>query len=191
MFIRTISLASGLVMSLGFSAQALAEQPANGFGLFAGVSSHAMTPKPQIGTSADYSSSGLSLGIDYQFGLGESFSLNPFLMSAGERVSGGITDSTAGHGILGVEGRYWMNSEYFLGAHVGSYSEVLQSNSSNVSTSASGGGFGLTAGWENSARDSAFGGIFVTLQVDKAKIRYDNADVELSGMRLQVGYRWK
>lgn len=191
MLTRTISLASAFVMLLGVATQVQAEQPGNGFGLFAGISSHSMHPEPQVGTAPDYSSSGVSLGIDYQFGLGESFSLNPFLMSAGERVSGGITDSTSGHGILGIEARYWLNNEYFLGAHIGSYSEVLQSNSSNVSTSASGGGFGVTAGWENNSRDSTFGGMFVALQLDKAKIRYDNADVGLSGLRLHIGYRWK
>jgi hypothetical protein len=189
MLIRTNFIAATLIVLLGTSAQAQAEQPANGFGLFGGISSHSMTP--QNSAAADYSSSGVSLGIDYQFGLADSFSLNPFLMSAGERVSGGISDATSGHGILGVEGRYWINSEYFLGAHVGSYSEVLQSNSSNVSTSASGGGFGLTVGWENNSRTSAFGGIFVALQVDKAKIHYDNADVGLSGLRMHIGYRWK
>ena len=138
MFIRAISLVSALAMLLGGVTLAQADQAANGFGLFAGLSSHSMNPQPQVGSAQDYSSSGVSLGIDYQFALGESFSLNPFLMSAGERVSGGITDTTSGHGILGIEGRYWLNNEYFLGAHVGSYSEVLQSNSSNVSTSASG-----------------------------------------------------
>lgn len=181
-------LPATLLMLMSLSCNVFAEQPANGFGLYGGVSSHSMTPS---GATADYSSSGLSLGIDYQFGLADSFSLNPFLMSAGEKVSGSITDSTAGHGILGVEGRYWISSEYFLGAHIGSYSEVLQSNSSNVSSSASGGGYGLTAGWENGSKGSSFDGIFVALQLDKAKIRYDGSDVNLSGLRLHIGYRWK
>lgn len=186
--IKSNLLPAAFVTLLAVSPHVFAEQPANGFGLFGGVSSHSMSPS---NASADYSSSGLSLGIDYQFGLTDSFSLNPFLMSAGENVSGGITNSTAGHGILGVEGRYWINSEYFLGAHIGSYSEVLQSNSSNVSTSASGGGLGLTAGWENNSKGGNFDGVFVVLQVDKAKIRYDGNDVGLSGLRLHIGYRWK
>lgn len=188
MLTRTKFIAAPLFALLAASPQAQAEQPANGFALFGGLSSHAMYPQ---NTGADYASSGASLGIDYQFGLADSFSLNPFLMSAGERVSGGISGATAGHGILGVEARYWINNEYFLGGHIGSYSEILQSNSSNVSTSASGGGLGLTVGWENNARSSAFDGIFVALQADKAKIRYDNTDVRLSGLRLHIGYRWK
>lgn len=186
---KRIPLYTTLLVALGASGTALAEQPANGFGLFAGVSSHKMKMEPAI--VPDYSSSGLSLGIDYQFGVADSFSINPFLISAGERVSGGISDTTAGHGILGVEGRFWFNPEFFLGAHIGSYTEVLQSNASNVSTSASGGGAGLTLGWENSAKGSSFGGVFVALQLDKAKIHYDNADTELSGARLHIGYRWK
>lgn len=189
MLIRTSFIAATLIVLLGASAQAQAERPANGLGLFGGLASHTMSP--QNSAAADYSSSGVSLGLDYQFGLVDSFSLNPFLISAGERVSGGISNATAGHAILGIEGRYWINSEYFLGAHVGSYSEVLQANSSNVSTSASGGGLGLTAGWENDSKASAFDGMFVAIQLDKAKIRYDNTDVQLSGLRLHVGYRWK
>lgn len=185
---RPSILSAVLVILLGASAQALAEQPANGLGAFGGISSHSMS---QSGTNMDYSSSGLSLGIDYQFGLADSFSLNPFLMSAGESVSGGITNTTAGHAILGVEGRYWIDKEYFLGAHIGSYSEALQSNSSNVSTSASGGGAGLTAGWENNSKDGKFDGIFVAAQIDNAKIRYNNSDVGLTGLRLHIGYRWK
>lgn len=189
MFIKQSILSTVLLLGLSTSCTALADQPANGFGLFAGVSSHNMKREPAL--VPDYSSSGLSLGIDYQFGVADSFSINPFLISAGERVSGGVSDSTAGHGILGVEGRFWFNPEFFLGAHIGSYTEVIQSNSSNVSTSASGGGAGLTFGWENSAKGSSFDGIFVALQLDKAKIRYDNADTELSGARLHIGYRWK
>lgn len=186
MFSQPSMLAAAFVILLNASAQAQAEQPANGFGMFAGISSHSMNR-----TALDYSSAGLSLGIDYQFGVTDSLSINPFLMSAGERVSGDITDTSAGHGILGIEGRYWINNEYFLGAHIGSYSEALKSNSSNVSTSASGGGYGLTAGWENSSKGSSFDGIFVALQVDKAKIHYDNDDGYLSGVRLNIGYRWK
>lgn len=187
--IKHAPLYTALMLALGISDNALADQPANGFGLFAGVSSHDMKAQPAV--TQDYGSAGLSLGIDYQFGIADSFSINPFLMSAGERGSGSKTDYSVGHGILGVEGRYWPSTEFFLGLHIGSYSEVLQTKSSNVSSSASGGGMGLTLGWENSAKDSVYGGLFVTLQLDKAKIRYDNSDVDLTGARLHLGYRWK
>ena len=57
--------------------------PENGFGLYGGFASHSadgtFTVPPLTGTNFSYSSSGLSIGIDYQIALGESFSFNPFL----------------------------------------------------------------------------------------------------------------
>ena len=57
--------------------------------------------------------------------------------------------------------------------------------------SASGGGYGLTVGWENSSKNGKFDGVFAALQVDKARIRYNDVDVDLTGLRLHIGYRWK
>ena len=162
----------------------------SGFGVNLGVASNSMTgtftDPPR--TDYSYSSSGLSLGIDYQFALNEFFSINPFLMSSSEGVSGDLGSGIrAGHGIFGLQARYWIN-DLFVGAHIASYSEVLSSSSNSRETSVSGGGggIGLVAGWE-----SPVGGLFVMGQVDSAGIKYANSDNKLNGFRLSVGYRWK
>ncbi len=160
------------------SGHAQAETPAHGFGLFGGNASYSMD-----GPSVDYSSSGISIGIDYQFGVANNFSINPFLMSAGERTSGALSSgTTARHDIQGVQGRYW-NKESFIGAHIGRYSEVLMNG--GTSSSGNGFGFGLVAGWE-----SKTSGLIVSMQLDEAMIAYSDTDVNLRGYRLQVGYRW-
>ena len=183
------NLAKIFAVALVFSTtHALAEQPANGFGLFGGVASHSMAATMVYGgQTLDSSSSGISIGIDYQIGLGDNFSINPFLMSSGEDTSGALqSGTTAGHGILGVQGRYWMQNEFFVGAHIGSYSEVLIPSAGGVSISANGTGAGLAAGWESKTT-----GLITSIQFDKATVSYVDADVDLTGFRLQVGYRWK
>lgn len=156
--------------------------PQNGFGLNAGLSSSNMTP--QNGSST-YSSSGLSLGADYQFALSDQLSLSPFLMTSGESSS--VSNVSVGHGILGLQLRYWVGNMFF-GGHLASYSEVqtLTIGAVTVSTSGAGGGAGLVAGWENPN-----GGFFAMGQLDSANIHFSNSDTKLSGFRLSVGYRWK
>ncbi len=161
---------------------ALAE-PKNGFGLNAGLITQQMTSP-----AGNYQSNGVSLGVDYQFALSDSLSLNPFLMSSGENASGTVTPgSTAAHGILGLQLRYWINNA-FIGGHLASYSEVLSLKNGNVTTSTSvnGGGLGLVAGWEHPN-----GGLFVLGQLDSANLKYPTTTNKLSGFRLSIGYRWK
>lgn len=162
---------------------ALAE-PKSGFSLNAGLASHTMTP-PGGGTS--YSSSGLSLGLDYQIALAKHFSLNPFLMTSAESRSVSGVNASVGHGILGLQLRYWAGNMFF-GGHVGSYSEAqtVTVGSVSVTTSGSGGGAGLVAGWENPN-----GGFYAMGQLDSANIQYSNSEVNLAGFRLSLGYRWK
>jgi hypothetical protein len=169
-----------------FASTAFAE-PKNGFGVNAGLASHSMKATFTQGTpgTASYSSSGLSLGIDYQIALSDHFSLNPFLMTSGESASGDVVSGTsAGHGILGLQLRYWLD-DLFMGAHLARYTEVL-SNSNYGNTSAAGPGIGLVLGWEKHD-----GGLFVMGQLDSAKVAYADADVKLTGFRLSIGYRWK
>ncbi|MDH4247927.1 MAG: hypothetical protein OEW39_08925 [Deltaproteobacteria bacterium] len=160
-----------------------------GFGLYGGMASHSSkgTINPGYlgaGLSFSYSSSGTSIGFDYQFPIGDSFSINPFLMSSSETGSGDLNPGTSvGHGIFGVEIRYWM-STVFLGFHVGNYSEVLINSQSSTSVGGAGTGFGATIGWDNG------GGWFVSAQTDSASLIYADANVEMSGIRLQVGYHW-
>jgi hypothetical protein len=176
-------LFNATVLFVLLTGTAMAE-PKNGFGLNAGLASHTM--KDQCAFCSSYNSSGLSLGLDYQFALSDKISLSPFLMSSGESTSS--SGVTAGHGILGLQLRYW-TGDMFFGGHVGSYSEVLTASagSLSVSSSGSGGGAGLVAGWEKPD-----GGLYVMGQLDSATVRYSGfSDTKLSGFRLSVGYRWK
>jgi hypothetical protein len=165
-------------------------EPRTGFGYNLGLASHSISGTVQPGQGASpgtkysYRSTGLSLGIDYQIALTETISLNPFLMSSGERVSGDLADGTsAEHGILGIEGRFWLD-RIFIGGHIARYSEALK-NSSRGNAGAHGPGLGLVAGWEE---DRA--GLFVMTQVDRAKLHYTGSDNTLTGFRLSVGHRW-
>ncbi len=165
----------------------------SGFGLMGGFASHSAsgtgTAGPLTGLPINYTSSGLSIGIDYQIALGEKFSINPFLMLSSESTGGDLTSgTTAGHGILGLELRFWPG-DFFIGVHAGNYNEVLTppSNATNNSSiSGSGGGSGVSLGWE-----SPTGHVFVVGQFDSFKISYSDADIKETAARLQVGYRWK
>ncbi len=162
-------------------------EPHDGYGLSGGLAVQEIdgTFKPPLSGRIEYSGIGLSIGFDYQFVLSPDFSLNPFLMSSSESVSSDDLIATdAGHGILGIQGRYWFANDFFVGVHIGSYSEVLSVGSSSVS--ATGFGYGIAAGWENPD-----GGLTVAGQMDSVPIRYADSDVDLTGFRLSVGYRWK
>jgi hypothetical protein len=171
-----------------FSAGSAWAEPKNGFGLFGGFASHSAegTFLPAFGgTSFSYSSSGLSGGVDYQFAISPSLSINPFLVSSAEGTSGDLlADTTAGHGIFGVGLRYWPG-DVFFGAHVGSYSEALTGSGRSSTTSASGTGVGFSVGWESPDGLMMFG------QYDTFSVSYSDADVDLTGLRLHIGYRWK
>ena len=176
---KTINLLFCIAMMFAFLTGTAVAEPRNGFGLNAGVASH----NRECGGCIGSSTSGLSLGIDYQFALSDKWSISPFLMTSGESVKN-VSDVTAGHGILGAQLRYWAGSVFF-GGHVGSYSEVLRENS--VSLNGSGGGAGLVAGWEKPD-----GGLYVMGQFDSATVAYSGlADVKFTAFRLSGGYRWK
>ena len=153
--------------------------PKNGFSLNAGLASH----NRECGGCTGSSTSGLSLGLDYQFALSNNLSISPFLMTSVE-TSSNVSGTTVGHGILGGQLRYWAG-DMFFGGHLGSYSEVLATG--GLSLSGSGGGAGLVAGWENPD-----GGMYVMGQVDSATVNYSGlSDIKFSAFRLSLGYRWK
>ncbi len=178
----------GAALALALCAGTVHAEPKNGFsvngGLISSSTNVTITSGFFNGLTGSYSSSGLSLGLDYQFTLTESLSLNPFLMTSGESVSQ-ANNVSASHGILGVQLRYWIG-DAFIGAHLASYSEVLKYNNLGISTNASGGGAGLAAGWENPN-----GGLYVLAQFDSAKLNYTNTNTKFADVRLSVGYRWK
>lgn len=177
MNIRNMILVS-VLLSSSFSGAAIAG-PKNGFSVNAGLASH----NRDCGGCTGSSTSGLSLGMDYQIAVSKNFSINPFLMTSSE-TNKNISGTTVGHGILGVQLRYWAG-DVFVGAQLGSYSEVLVSG--NTSTSGNGGGVGLVAGWEKPD-----GGLYVMGQFDSAKVKYSGAsEIPFTAFRLSVGYRWK
>ena len=171
-------LLSAAALFVLLTGTALAE-PRNGFGLNAGLASHNRDCGGCIGSST----TGLSIGLDYQFALSNKFSISPFLMTSGE-TSSNVSGIAVNHGIVGAELRYWVGDAFF-GGHLGSYSEVFSSG--GVSLTGNGGGAGLVAGWEKPD-----GGMYFMGQVDSATIRFSGfQDVKLAAFRLSMGYRWK
>jgi hypothetical protein len=154
-------------------------EPKNGFGLNAGLVSHSR----DCGGCAGSNTSGLSLGLDYQFALSDKLSISPFLMTSGE-TSSNVSGATVGHGILGAQLRYWAG-DMFFGGHLAMYSEAISGG--GVSLTGSGGGAGLVAGWEKPD-----GGLYFMGQLDSATMKYTGfEDVKFSAFRLSIGYRWK
>src|ERR1019366_9251931 len=162
--------------------------PTNGFSLNAGVVSDSMAANSiATGDAYSYSSTGISLGMDYQIAISPNVSINPFLMSSSESTTGDlVSGTTAGHAIMGLQLRYWIN-DIFVGGHIARYSEVLLNSANNPSsTSGSGNGGGIVIGWEPCDSKGYLMG-----QYDSAKINYSDANVNLTGIRISVGYRWK
>jgi hypothetical protein len=171
-------LLNAAVMFVLLTSTAWAE-PKNGFGLNAGLVGH----NRDCGGCLGSSTTGVSIGLDYQFALSDKFSISPFLMTSGETNSN-LSGTTVNHGILGAQLRYWTGDAFF-GGHLGAYSEVLSNG--GVSLTGNGGGAGLVAGWEKPD-----GGMYFMGQFDSATIRYSGlSDVKFTAFRLSIGYRWK
>lgn len=161
----------------------------NGFGLYGGLASHTsegvFTSGP-TGTRFEFTSSGLSIGIDYQFAIGDSFSISPFLVSSSESFSEKsnvfVENDGGGHAILGAQFRLWVE-DIFIGAHVGRYSEVIRFPAGDAT--ANGPGAGIIAGWEGEKN------LFFSIQYDQASMTGADVDIDLTGIRLHAGYRWK
>lgn len=135
-------LLNAAVLFMLLTGTAVAE-PKNGFGLNAGLVGHSR----DCGGCAGSNTSGLSIGLDYQFALSDKLSISPFLMTSGE-TSSNVSGTSVNHGILGGQLRYWAG-DMFFGGHLGFYSEVISSG--GVSLTGSGGGGGSSglgkAGW--------------------------------------------
>lgn len=173
------------VMALGLGAGPAHAKPASGLGVNAGLVASRMND-PIVGS---YQSNGLSLGLDYQFALSNSLSINPFLMTSGEPASGtAIAAGThAAHSMMGLEMRYWIGSA-FVGGHLFAQSEVLSITNGNVTTStnANGGGLGVVGGWQDPNS-----GLYLMGQLDGGRVHYPASTTKVSEIRLSIGYRWK
>lgn len=177
---KTGSLLLNTAILFALLAGTAVAEPKDGFSLNAGLVSHSR----DCGGCAGSSTSGLSLGMDYQFALSDKLSISPFLMTSGETSSNTSGNTTVSHGILGAQLRYWAG-DMFFGGHLGSYSEVISNG--GLSLTGNGGGAGLVAGWERTD-----GGLYVMGQIDSATVKYSSfTDIQFSALRLSVGYRWK
>ena len=164
----------------------------DGLGVYIGVTDTTITPdSPAGGTKSEIS--GVTFGVDYQFPLGESFSLNPFLMISSEEeeeeISPGVTgtnefDTT----VLALQLRYWIEGLY-LGAHAGRY-EVEVTGAVGGSETFDDTGFGAVIGWEGQ------GGFVLALQYDTFTVEVPSmagpstVDVEFTTLRALIGYRF-
>ena len=164
-----------------------AAAPKSGAGLYAGLAGHTskgrFTRGPTAGEGFKIDSAGISVGVDYQFVFRERYSVNLFFLSSAQRAYDNAFEADlAGHGIIGVQGRYWWEG-FYIGLQAGRYTEVLTGEDDKTDTGA-GYGAGIGAGWK------ADNGFFVSGQYDGATLEYDNAKGDLRGLRLHLGYRW-
>ncbi len=132
---KKISIYSNALMLLLLSTDNALADPGSGFGINIGGTNSSMNGTTiATGAAYSYSGSGLSVGMDYQFAVSDSFSINPMVMSSSEDFSGSTLQpgTTGGHAIFGLQLRYWID-DFFIGGQVGKYGEVL-SVSSNPGT---------------------------------------------------------
>jgi hypothetical protein len=167
--------------------------PKNGFGINIGGTGNYMASTytvgsiaNPVGSTSNYKSSGASLGLDYQFVFPNNLTLNPFLMLSSESTDLATpTGSVMGHNILGLQGRQWAG-DVFIGVHGAIYTETLTDSAGTSTVSESGNGVGIVVGWEPSRS-----GWSIMLHGDSAKFKYANQDVNMTGARLSIGYRFK
>lgn len=178
-------LSVGSFVAVPYSVEA---RPQSGFSIFGGTARH--VTKDKGGSLFNYTSEGVSAGFDYQFALGEYFSINLFVMSTEENFKGasfpeGSIDS-GGHGIIGLQGRLWFGN-YYLGAHAGSYNQRLSINGMERQTRGEFfNGYGLATGYRIGESGFYLGG-----QIDRANLLFAGfTEVQVTGARLHFGHRW-
>lgn len=163
--------------------------PRDGLGLMIGQANHDHDAETDGGTTFSYSSTGLSLGADYQFALTDFYSLSFFYQSFGGDVSSDdINGEESSHTVFGAQVRRWFEQLY-LGVHYGRYTEELQFEN-GFTTEGDGPGFGAVIGFERED------GLFFMGQVDYATLEFDATpafpafDSDLFGTHLLIGYRF-
>ncbi len=178
-----------LIVALLLPAAPALGEPLRGVALFAGAATHASTGV-DLGDggaqqAVNLSSSGAAFGLDYQWPFAATWSVNLFFISSSETFQGAAQADGSVHGAYGAELRYWWE-RWFMGAHVGRYSESLYFSENSVITVISGYGYGggATLGYQFTDR------AFVMVQADHALLNYAAGTAGVTGARLQVGYRW-
>ena len=143
--------------------------PQNGFGVYGGL----------IGaTENGVTSNGLSIGVDAQFVINDSWSLNSFLMTSAENSS---VSTTVSDELAGMQVRRWFG-EWFVGGQIFAHDRLIVGNGT-TQNSAYGAAPGALAGIEYA---SGWGG---EIQVDA----FENSmtpGVLRNAVRLHLTYRW-
>ncbi|HKI97843.1 MAG TPA: hypothetical protein VKB51_05155 [bacterium] len=160
----------------------------DGLSVFGGPSSYTSSGTISSGTfsgdSFSIKGSGLSLGVNYQIALDPNLSVNPFLILATESASSSqLVYDHAMHTAYGAQLRYRVDN-YFFGGGLGVYSEAV-SGGSGGSATGSGIGVNFGGGWQR------VDGLFVSGQIDLANLSYPDGSSHLTGIHVNVGYRWK
>lgn len=174
-----------LLVLLGAAVPAVQARPSSGFGLHFDLGAIKTTEEAGGATVLDGSVGGM---LDYQFPVGNALSLNlaySEISGAGETAAFPDVDF-AKFGILGVHLRLWFGA-VFLGVHADSYVLALASGTSVESTGGAVGG-GLEAGLET-RQGWVFG--VNTDTVSGLSLSNGGPEVNASGGRVTVGYRWK
>ena len=178
---NSVTRVAALLLLCLWGAQAQAA-PDNGFGLFVGGLS-----------SSDSSLYGTSTGgfvqADVQFMVNDRWSLNPFLLLGSESTdrifdSNGRTLDVV-HGEGGLQARYWMTSQWFLGGEVFEQDSLL-TRGGTVGTSTYGPGIGVAAGWES---DSHWSVMLATKYMNMPGTVYGAVSWRSEALLL-IGYRF-
>ena len=158
--------------------------PGEGLGLFADIG---QLKAVNENTGKEYQESQVFGGqIDYQFGLGESFS---FLLFAAEKASEGSLPYNSEYeyykaGIIGAEMRLWLGQVY-VGIHGGQYYLTWIESLSSYTGVHWSGGTGVGLGFEGESGWSI--GVY---NENSEKIDFkDLPDQRVEGSRIIIGYR--
>jgi len=144
-------------------------EPQNGFGAYVGY----------IGASENgVSSDGISIGVDAQFTINDSWSLNPYLMTSAEHSSAATTVSDE---LVGMQIRRWFG-EWFAGVQLFAHDRLIVANGT-AQNSAYGAAPGVLAGIEYP------GGWGAEIQAETLE-NSATPGVLRNAVRLHLTYRW-
>jgi hypothetical protein len=163
--------APALLCLWGAAAQAA---PDNGFGVYLG-------PVSSNDSSIYGTGRGFGIGVDAQFMVNDSWSLNPYLLISSETTDRSF-DVVNGEG--GLQARYWMGPWFVGGQFL--FHDMLLKQGGTVSTSDYSGAVGLAAGWESSSRWS----VVLEMNALEKGSTYSSSGNNRSDVLLLVGYHW-
>lgn len=149
--------------------------PDNGFGLYLGAVSS--SDSSLYGTST-----GGLVGADVQFMVNDRWSLNPFLLLGSESTDRSFD---ADHGEGGLQARYWMTNNWFLGGELLEQDTLLR-RGGTVGTSTYGPGIGVVAGWES---DSHWSVLLAAKYMTMPGTIYGSVSHRSEALLL-IGYHW-